>query len=117
MKLHTMLAVASAVLLFSSCQKNADSPSPINNGTAKVNFIFKFDSTQVRLNAIGQPSPMPVGNAGQSPRFNTMSAHYVELAPSPFTALGAGAASTFTNSGFLSTRFKGASSMMLRYSV
>ena len=91
MKLQPMLMLATAMYLFSSCQKNADSPSPINNGTAKVNFIFKFDSTQVRLNAIGQPSPMPVGNAGQSPRFNTMSAHYVELAPSPFTALGAGA--------------------------
>ena len=86
-----MLAVASAIVLFSSCQKNADPPTPISNGTAKVNFIFKFDSTQVRLNALGQPSPMPPGNAGQSPRFNTMSAQYVELAPSPFTALGAGA--------------------------
>ena len=91
MKLQTMLAVATAIVLFSSCQKNADPPTPINNGTAKVNFIFKFDSTQVRLNALGQPSPMPAGNAGQSPRFNTMSAHYVELAPSPFTALGTGA--------------------------
>lgn len=91
MKLQTMLAVASAIALFSSCQKNADDPTSINNGTAKVNFIFKFDSTQVRLNAIGQPSPMPAGNAGQSPRFNLMSAHYVELTPSAFTALGAGA--------------------------
>jgi hypothetical protein len=34
---------------------------------------------------------MPAGNAGQSPRFNTMSAHYVEMAPSAFTALGGGA--------------------------
>ncbi|MBK8520108.1 MAG: hypothetical protein IPL54_04240 [Chitinophagaceae bacterium] len=67
MKLQTLLAVASAIVSFSSCQKNADDPKPINNGTAKVNFIFKFDSTQVRLNAIGQPAPMPSGNAGQSP--------------------------------------------------
>ena len=91
MKLQTMLAVAPAIVLFSSCQKNADPPTPISTETAKVNFIFKFDSTQVRLNALGQSSPMPAGNAGQSPRFNTMSAHYVELAPSSFTALGAGA--------------------------
>lgn len=34
---------------------------------------------------------MPAGNAGQSPRFNAMSAHYVELAPDAFTALGKGA--------------------------
>ena len=52
---------------------------------------FKFDSTQARLNNIGQPSTIPPGNAGQSPIFNKMSAHYVELAPSAFTALGAGA--------------------------
>jgi hypothetical protein len=91
MKLYFPLAVASA-LLFSSCQKNADDPTVITPpGTAKVNFIFKFDSTQARLNAIGQPAPMPAGNAGQSPRFNSMSAHYVELSPSAFTALGAGA--------------------------
>jgi len=83
--------MASAMLFLASCQKNDDGPTQINNGTAKVNFIFKFDSTQVRLNAIGQPVPMPAGNAGQSPRFNTMSAHYVELSPSAFTALGAGA--------------------------
>jgi hypothetical protein len=91
MKLNTMLIMASAMFFLASCQKNADDPTPINNGTAKVNFIFKFDSTQVRLNAIGQPAPMPAGNAGQSPRFNSMSAHYVELSPSAFTALGAGA--------------------------
>jgi len=91
MKLNSMLIVASAMLFLASCQKNDDGPTPINNGTAKVNFIFKFDSTQVRLNAVGQPAPMPAGNAGQSPRFNTMSAHYVELSPSAFTALGAGA--------------------------
>ena len=89
----SLIALAFAMFVFQSCQKE----SIINNGsgsatsTAKVNFTFKFDSTQVRLNALGQPTPMPAGNAGQSPRFNTMSAHYVELAPSAFTALGAGA--------------------------
>lgn len=82
--------MASAVLFLASCQKNADDPTSVS-GSAKVNFIFKFDSTQQRLNAVGQPAPMPADNAGQSPRFNTMSAHYVELSPSAFTALGAGA--------------------------
>lgn len=91
MKLNSMLIMAPAIFFLFSCEKNADDPTPINPGTAKVNFIFKFDSTQARLNAIGQPAPMPAGNAGQSPRFNTMSAHYVELSPSAFTALGAGA--------------------------
>lgn len=90
MKFQSIIIMAIAMLVFSSCEKNADSPTPISNGTAKVNFIFKFDSTQVRLNAIGQPSPMPAGNAGQSPRFNTMSAHYVEMTTSAFTPLGGG---------------------------
>jgi hypothetical protein len=75
--------------LTQSCKKNNDTPpTPI---TAKINFIFKFDSTQARLNAIGQPSTIAAGNAAQSPKFNTMSAHYLELAPNPLTALGAGA--------------------------
>lgn len=90
MKLCSILFSALTVLLFTSCEKIAD----LNNAAIsnpKINFIFKFDSTQQRLNAIGQPAPMPAGNAGQSPRFNTMSAHYVELSPTAFTALGAGA--------------------------
>lgn len=91
MKLRTLLAVAPALIVFSSCEKNAEDPVPVGNGTAKVNFIFKFDSTQVRLNALGQPAAMPAGHKGQSPRFNSMSAHYVELTPNAFTALGGGA--------------------------
>ena len=91
MQLRSLFIVALTAFLFTSCQKEASTGISTGSSTAKVNFIFKFDSTQVRLNAIGQPSPMPVGNAGQSPRFNTMSAHYVELAPSAFTALGGGA--------------------------
>ena len=87
MKFQSIIAMAIAALLFQSCQKQTDT----GTSEAKVNFIFKFDSTQVRLNAIGQPSPMPAGNAGQSPRFNLMSAHYVEMTPSAFTALGGGA--------------------------
>lgn len=87
MKLYSILAVAIAAVLFQSCQKEPGT----GTSEAKVNFIFKFDSTQVRLNAIGQLAPMPAGHAGQSPRFNLMSAHYVEMTPSPFTTLGAGA--------------------------
>jgi hypothetical protein len=91
MNLQSMLAIASGMLLLSSCQKESSIDNGNGSGTAKVNFIFKFDSTQARLNAIGQPAPMPAGNAGQSPRFNSMSAHYVELAANATTALGGGA--------------------------
>lgn len=54
-------------------------------------FVFDFDSTQVRLNNFGLPSTIPAGNAGQSPKMNKMSSHYVELAQTAFTALGSGA--------------------------
>jgi hypothetical protein len=74
-------------LLLASCQKKAD----ISSTSPNLIFTFRFDSTQQRLNNLGQPSVIPAGNAAQSPVFNTMSAHYVELAPAMFTPLGAGA--------------------------
>ncbi len=76
------------VIISTGCKKEQS-----NTGTeAKLIMKFKFDSTQVRLNNIGQPQGVAAGHAGQSPAFNKMSAHYVELAPSAFTALGGGAA-------------------------
>jgi hypothetical protein len=52
---------------------------------------FKFDKDQARLNNLGQPSTVASGNAAQSPTFNSISAHYLELAPSATTQLGNGA--------------------------
>ncbi|HET9055445.1 MAG TPA: hypothetical protein VFN30_01230 [Chitinophagaceae bacterium] len=71
-----------------SC-KTKESLTDIN--TAKLIFKFKFDSTQTRLNNIGQPSFIPPGNAALSPVMNKMSAHYIELAPNALTQLGTGA--------------------------
>lgn len=76
-----------AIIFFASCKKEGGT----NNSTPKLVFKFKFDSTQARLNNIGQPEAVAAGHAGQSPVFNTMSAHYLELATSAFTALGTGA--------------------------
>jgi hypothetical protein len=54
-------------------------------------FKFKFDSTQIRLNNLGNPNPnLPAGHAAQSPRFNKMSAHYIELSPDDLTPFGGG---------------------------
>ena len=78
-----------ASFLLCSCQKeNEQAPA---TSSAKLIFKFKFDPTQERLNNVGAPAAMPAGHAGQSPSFNTMSAHYLELAPGAFTALGKGA--------------------------
>lgn len=92
--MKTILRLSFALLAFSSigCKKDVKDNPPPAPGISKANLVFKFkfDSTQVRLNNIGQASTIPSGNAAQSPSFNRMSAHYVELAPSAFTALGTG---------------------------
>lgn len=85
-RLSCLLLVCAACTFF-SCSKDV---SGTDNGPRLV-FRFHFDSTQARLNNVGQAAPMPAGHAGLSPKFNSMSAHYLELAPGPLTALGAGA--------------------------
>lgn len=82
---NSALLCLATVLLF-ACKKNET-----GNSTAKLIFKFKFDSTQARLNNIGQPSTIPAGNAAQSGIMNKMSAHYIELAPGALTGLGKGA--------------------------
>ncbi len=54
-------------------------------------FKFKFDSTQARLDAFGNPlTSLPAGHSAYSPVFNKMAAHYIELAPGDLTPLGGG---------------------------
>ena len=71
---------------FLSCDNSDDKPEE-----PYLIVKFQFDSNQVRLNNLGQPSTVPSGNAAQSPVFNTISAHYFELAPNAYTQLGNGA--------------------------
>ena len=85
-QLLRFIAFAAFPLCFSACSKNTDPGS----SSAQLEFVFKFDSTQQRLNNIGLPASIPADHSAQSPLFNAMSAHYVELAPTPFTALGSG---------------------------
>ncbi len=95
---------------FFSCKKNTQEPSststsniePIENiypdtvwnitgNGPKLIFKFKFDSTQIRLDNFGNPCPtLPSGHGAYSPKFNSMAAHYIELAQGDLTALGAG---------------------------
>ena len=73
--------------LILSCEDN-----DIQSSQSGPNLIvkFKFDPNQERLGNLGTPAGIPSGNAAQSPDFNMMSAHYIELAPTAFTALGNG---------------------------
>jgi hypothetical protein len=77
---------------FSACKKDTKNTTTtsIAPSGAQLKFVFKFDSTQARLNNFGQPSTFPPNHQAQSPKFNSMSSHYVELAPDSLTALGAG---------------------------
>lgn len=72
---------------FVSCKKDEDKTLPEG---PRLIMKFRFDSTQTRLNNIGMPSSMPSNHRAQSPRFNTMAAHYIELAPGDLTPLGSG---------------------------
>ncbi len=81
--------------IFFSCSKDSQTTTNTSNNTTQQTgpmlvFVFKFDSTQARLNNFGLPDVMPTGHSGLSPIFNTMSSHYIELAPNALTALGSG---------------------------
>ncbi len=80
-----------AVLIFGlfgliSCGKKKDKTPD----GPKLIFIFKFDSTLARLDNFGLASSLPAGHSAQSPLFNKLSAHYVELAADDYVPLGSG---------------------------
>ena len=84
--IFTVFAIA--IFLVSCSSDNNEAVG--NNSEANLIIKFKFDSNQERLNNFGQPSTIPAGNAAQSPVVSRMSANYIELAPTAFTALGQG---------------------------
>lgn len=84
-KLVLFIFLAVGCTAFFSCEDADDTlPEPM------LIIKFKFDPEQARLDNLGQPSTIPAGHAAQSPVFNTISSHYVELAPNATTQLGAG---------------------------
>ena len=82
------------VLILGSCKKDTKTTTATTTtnppAAPQLKFVFKFDSTQVRLNNVGMVSTIPANHKTQSPRFNTMSSHYVELAPDSLSAVGTG---------------------------
>jgi hypothetical protein len=83
--------LALSILLFVSfaCRKEEKNPTPADG--PKVKFVVKIDGEQQRLDNLGQPSQIPAGHAAQTPSFNGIAAHYIELSQSAFTAVGHGA--------------------------
>jgi hypothetical protein len=83
-KVYLILIFLIAALPFFSCSSDNSPEEPM------LIIKFQFDENQARLNNLGQPSIVAAGNAAQSPIFNTISAHYMELAPNAFSQIGQG---------------------------
>jgi hypothetical protein len=91
MRLSLLSLLALSLLAITSCTKDEEeTPAPAAPAGPRLILKFRFDSTQVRLNNLGQPSTVPAGRGAYSPRFNKMSAHYVEFAQTALTQLGEG---------------------------
>jgi len=84
-----IICLAVLVLPLVSCQKDPTQPNA--DPSRKLSFSVKFDPEQQRLNNIGLPANLPNGHAAQTPEFQQMSIHYIELAANAFTPLGSGA--------------------------
>lgn len=84
---NKLLLPLAALLLFAACKKDSNPAA----GDAQLQFQFKFDPNQTRLNNLGLPASLPAGHAAQTPDFHGLSVHYIELAPTAFTQLGSGA--------------------------
>lgn len=88
MRIKLFALVAFSILNF-SCTDEDDTQIVVEE--PQLIIKFKFDPTQIRLNNLGQPSTVSVGNAAQSPMFNSISAHYLEFTPNALTQVGQGA--------------------------
>ncbi len=65
------------LLCYSSCKSDNQTEEPTN--VPKLILKFKFDPTQERLGNFGEPQTIPDGHAAQTPTFNTMGVHFIEL--------------------------------------
>lgn len=84
--------ILSLFLVTSSCKKEDEKEDDNDDQTEEPQLVFKvkIDDSQERLNNLGEPSGLPEGHAAQSPRFNNIAAHYIELTPTEFVKVGDG---------------------------
>jgi len=81
------------VLLFLaiySCTPTEDETVNPNTTDRKIRFQFNFDENQTRLGALGQPAEISAGNAAQTPDFQKLSVHVIDMTPNRFTPYGEG---------------------------
>jgi hypothetical protein len=87
-KLFFLLALI--IIAFATCKKKEREAAAVPSAPAKLRFVLKLDSTQARLDNIGNLSAIPSDHKAQSPRFNSFGAHYIELAVYDTTGVGRG---------------------------
>jgi hypothetical protein len=73
-----------------ACDKDKEKDAIPAEQAPKMIFSFAFNPDQARLDNFGNETGIPAGHAAQSPDFNGVSAHYIELTPNAFTPLGDG---------------------------
>lgn len=85
MNLKQLLLSFIVVTIVASCGKKDEENGP------NLIFKLKFDPNQERLDSKGQViTQLPDSHAAQTPEFNAMSAHYIELTPDAYTLPGKG---------------------------
>lgn len=77
-KFGLSLIGAAILIIITSCNKDVRTFNDIH-------FSFAFDSTQERLDNLGNPAEIPSGHAAQSPNFSLLSIHYLEISKDEFT--------------------------------
>ncbi|HLW39243.1 MAG TPA: hypothetical protein VKX31_02550 [Brumimicrobium sp.] len=89
MKLKYFFPIIAVGLLF-SCKKDEIEPTPEEDQGPRIIFRMKLDSNQERLDNFGLPSTVPANHSTQTPSFNGIALHYIELSPSAYTPIGDG---------------------------
>ena len=77
---HLLFGLLTALLF--ACTPGTDDE---NTGTPKISFRYAFDTQQERLDNFGNPSTIPAGHAAQTPDFEKLSVHVIDLSPDQFT--------------------------------
>ena len=85
-----LISATLIVALLFSCKKDKVEDPPVDETAPRLVFKMKIDGEQQRLDNLGQPAEIPEGNGAQTPVFNGIAAHYIELTPNAFTQVGGG---------------------------
>lgn len=87
---YTLISFLFLIGIAFACNKEEPEIAPEENSAPKLIFRMKMDPQQERLDGYGEPSTVPAENGAQTPDFNSISAHYIELSPSAYTQVGEG---------------------------